>query len=103
MLYQYRLTGSNEILQAVVPMADYALGVNPLGRSFYSNLGARPPSNPLHLDSFPYDVASKGHVPGILIYGNIAGPSGNGFEKKVWGQSYPTWNALPPLRQFADG
>ena len=111
--------------------ADYALGLNPMGISYFSGLkehfaslgGAKyaglvadQVQSPLHLDSYftkygaSDGVSSPSHaghpignVPGILVYGPTDGRSGAGYQLAVSNQLYPAWDGLPKQRAWADG
>jgi endoglucanase len=83
---------------------DYALGLNPLGQSFVTGLGAVQPNSPLHLDSwFTKTESGLGNVPGILIYGPTEERSGADYQKVVSDSLYPDWESLPVQRRWADG
>ena len=100
---------------AVSQYADYALGLNPLGMSYYTGLGTDQPVSPLHLDSFftKYGLSDGvtaehvrkpiGNVPGILVYGPTEGRSGTPYQRAVSDKLYPEWDRLPAQRRYADG
>lgn len=100
---------------AVSQYADYALGLNPLGMSFYTGLGTDQPNSPLHCDSYftkkglsdgvNHDHAGKpkGNVPGMLVYGPTMGRSNISYQRTVSDKLYPAWDNLPAQRRFAQG
>jgi endoglucanase len=102
-------------INAVSQYADYALGLNPLGMSYYTGLGTDQPVSPLQLDSFftKYGLSDGitsehvgkpiGNVPGILVYGPTEGRSGAPYQRAVSDKLYPEWDKLPAQRRFADG
>eukprot|EP01137_Pigoraptor_chileana_P023740 Opistho-2@90552 len=102
LLLKYFLTGDETYVEAIHSMAHYAIGVNPLGRSYVTGLGAAPPNDVLDLDSFSQIIAGKGGVPGIVIFGPVATPEDYDYEKMVWSAVYPKWHSLPDQRRFAD-
>ncbi len=83
---------------------DYALGLNPLGQSYVTGLGAVRPNSPLHLDSW-YTKSERGlgNVPGLLIYGPASERSGADYQRVVSDAVYPLWEDLPLQRRWADG
>eukprot|EP01137_Pigoraptor_chileana_P003840 Opistho-2@44623 len=103
LLLKYLLTGDEDYFNQMAALSQYALGVNPLGRSFVSGLGATPPNDILDLDSFSQIRAGKSAVPGILIFGAIANPEDYDYEKIIWSKVYPDYHSLPDLRRFSDG
>ncbi|QNA89012.1 hypothetical protein G4G28_11955 [Massilia sp. Dwa41.01b] len=102
-------------LDAVSQYADFALGLNPLGRSFVTGLGADVVQSPTHLDSYftkaglSDGVSSEhvgkpiGNVPGIVVFGPTEGRSGAAYQTAVSNKVYPRWESLPGLRRWADG
>ncbi len=66
-LLAWRLTGEAKYLDAASLNADYQLGCNPLGRSFITGLGSRPPLHPV-LRPWLIDAAGI-PVPGVPVYG----------------------------------
>ena len=88
---------------------DYALGLNPLNRSFVTGLGDAPPRSPLHLDSWftksgvGRDEGPLGNVPGILIFGPSEGRSGAAYQQVVSDTLYPRWEDMPLERRWVDG
>jgi len=102
-------------LNAVSQYADYSLGLNPLGVSFYTGLGTDQPRSSAHLDSYftKYGASDGitsdhvdhpiGNVPGILLYGPADGRSGAAYQMVVSDQLYPAFEALPAERRWADG
>jgi len=83
---------------------DYALGLNPLGQSYVTGLGAVQPQSPLHLDSwFTKTDLGLGNVPGLLIYGPSEERSGADYQRVVSDAVYPRWEELPLQRRWADG
>eukprot|EP00041_Stephanoeca_diplocostata_P021179 m.487939 g.487939 ORF g.487939 m.487939 type:complete len:894 (-) comp21759_c0_seq4:409-3090(-) len=102
-LFAYRLTEDASLLACVGRLADYALGLNPLGRSFITGLGHMPPTNPLHLDSYYTEARGLGSVPGITIYGPDSDPSGRAPGVYTWTAHFPGYDSLAPQRRFVDG
>src|SRR5262249_5861268 len=91
-LFAKNPSDKQKYLNAVSQYADYALGLNPMGMSYYTGLGVDQPNSPLHLDSYftKYGVADGhnqdhaghpiGNVPGILVYGPTDGRSGMQYQ-----------------------
>ncbi len=102
-------------INAVSQYADYALGLNPMGLSYYTGLGTDQPISPLQLDSYFTKLGLAdgitnehlnkplGNVPGILIYGPTEGRSGAPYQLAVSDKLYPTWDNLPAQRHYAQG
>ncbi|SFC72063.1 heme-degrading domain-containing protein [Massilia yuzhufengensis] len=63
----YRLDGNRDSLAAAQSALDYVLGRNPLGRSFVTGFGARPPLHPHHRPSQGDGVTAP--VPGWVAGG----------------------------------
>ncbi len=63
----YRLDGKRAYLDAAQSQFDYVLGRNPLGRSFVTGFGHRPPMHPHHRPSAADGIAEP--VPGWLVGG----------------------------------
>ncbi len=103
MIFMYRLNSDKKYLNAISQLADYSLGLNPLGKSYVTGLGANPPNNPTHLDSYFSEKAGQGSVPGIVVYGPISDPSSVNWEKAVWSKVYPSFTSLPEQRRYTDG
>ncbi|MCX6361956.1 MAG: glycoside hydrolase family 9 protein [Armatimonadetes bacterium] len=103
LILQYRLTPDLKYTDAVSQMADYTLGLNPLGQCYVTGLGAHPPSSICQLDSYLPTLAGKAPVPGIVVYGPSADASGAVYQKAVWSQVYPAWYSLPEQRRYCDG
>ena len=103
MIYKYRLTKETQYLDAISQLADYSLGLNPLGKSYVTGLGANPPNCPLHLDSYFTYKDGKGNVPGIVVYGPVADPSSVAYQIVVWEKVYPAFGTLPIQRRYTDG
>jgi endoglucanase len=82
--------------------ADYVLGANPNGLVYMTGLGSRRVEEPLHLDSLSFVKDGKGVVPGIPVYGPIAGAPAASYMQPTLAQFYPTFNAHPPALRFAD-
>jgi len=114
-LFEPDATKRQQYINTVSQLADYALGLNPLGRSFYTGLGADPPNSPGHCDSYftkyglsdgvthDHDGKPIGNVPGILVFGPTAGPSGQTYQTAVSKKLSPAWDALPIQRRYGDG
>jgi len=103
MILMYRLTGDQEYLDGVSLLADYSLGLNPLGKCYVTGLGDNPPNCPLQLDSYFTYQAGKGNVPGIVVYGPVADPNDVNWERAVWEKIYPEIDTLPEQRRYSDG
>ncbi len=103
MMLMYRLTQDQTYLDAVSQLADYALGLNPLGKSYVTGLGENPPNNPLQLDSYFTHERGLGNVPGLVVYGPVENPGGADWERAVWENVYPAWQDLPQQRRYTDG
>lgn len=99
----YRLTRDQRYRDAASELADYSMGLNPLGKSYTTGLGANPPNNPLQGDSYYTIKAGLGNVPGIVIFGPMADPSNDGWQTNVWRKVYPAWGSLPMQRRFSEG
>jgi endoglucanase len=52
LIFLNRLVPSDRHNDAIHQLADYTMGMNPLGRSFITGMGARPPTNPLIADAY---------------------------------------------------
>jgi endoglucanase len=63
----YRLTHKADYLNAAQSALDYTLGRNPLGMSYVTGFGARPPMHPHHRPSEADGIAAP--VPGWLVGG----------------------------------
>ena len=103
LLHAHRLTGDERYRQAAMRLADWALGANPLGRCFTSGLGAHPPLNPLHLDSYVHFRTPLGAAPGIVIYGITDPPGASPYVKAVTQHLYPPMAQRLPAMRFTDG
>lgn len=102
-------------LNTAANLADYSLGLNPLGVSFYTGIGTDRPVSPLHLDSYftKYGLSDGvtsehaghpiGNVPGILLFGASEGRSGAGYQMVVSGKLFPAWDSLPIQMRWGDG
>ena len=102
-LFLHRLAPSQRLINVVSRLSDYTLGVNPLGRSYITGMGARPPTNPLHADSYFTRQGGKGNVPGITVYGPSSSAGGNAHTDALVKLMVPAWNQLPGQRRYADG
>ncbi len=102
-IYMYRVTGDQVYLDAASQLADYSLGLNPLGKVYVTGLGQNPPNNPLQLDTFFTEQAGLGRVPGIVVYGPFANPSSISYQKLVWERVFPRWQSLPEQRRYSEG
>ncbi|HEY5799166.1 MAG TPA: glycoside hydrolase family 9 protein, partial [Burkholderiaceae bacterium] len=103
-------------LNAVSQYADYAMGLNPMGMSYYTGLGWDQPNSPLHMDSYftKYGLSDSitsehvgkpiGNVPGFLIMGPAAGVSGWSYQTAVSKKIFPhVSQSMPAMRRFAQG
>ncbi len=102
LIFQYRLTGNASLLDTISRLGDYALGLNPLGRSYITGLGARPPTNPLHLDSIVFESLGLDPVPGITVYGPFTSPSGKAPAASSWQSQYPGYLSQADQRRFVE-
>ena len=94
----------NRYLGVLSQFGDYALGLNPLGQSYVTGLGAAQPQSPLHLDSwFTKSDLGLGNVPGLLIYGPSEERSDADYQRVVSDAVYPSWEELPLQCRWADG
>ena len=103
LIHAHRLTGDERYRHAAMRLADWALGANPPGRSFTTGLGAHPPLNPLHLDSYTAMQTGRGAAPGIVIYGITDPPGASPYVKVVTQHLYPPMTQRPPAMRFTDG
>ncbi len=103
LIYLYRLTADPALRREVQAWADYPLGVNPLGRSFITGVGAAPIRAPLHLDSFFTAERGLGPVPGLTIFGPFENPSNVEYQAQVWREVYPAWTDRPAARRYTEG
>jgi endoglucanase len=103
LMLMYRLTGDQVYLDGASQLADYVLGLNPIGKSYTTGLGANPPTNPLHLDSYYTLKRGLGPVPGITVYGPKRKPKSVEYQRIVWGKVYPAWEELPEQRRYCEG
>lgn len=99
----------------VSALADYSLGLNPMGLSHYTALGTDYPVSPVHLDSYftKYGMSDGitsdhlghpiGNIPGIPIYGIIDTRSLATYQRAVNDKLYPVWDSRPILERFAGG
>ncbi len=103
LLLAYRLGGNRRLLDAAGLLADYCVGLNPLGRCWVTGLGAQPPSNPTHLDSYFTRERGLGPVPGIVPYGPFEAPGEISYQKIIWSKVYPAWDRQPLHRRYSEG
>ncbi|MEO6103761.1 MAG: glycoside hydrolase family 9 protein, partial [Pseudoxanthomonas sp.] len=90
LLQAYRLRGGSDYLDAAQSQLDYVLGRNPLGRSYVTGFGSRPPLHVHHRVSAADGIVEP--VPGWLA----GGPNpGRQDAKDCTGSPYPS--ALPAL------
>lgn len=101
LIYMYRLTQDNQYLDGVSEMYNYALGLNPLNRSFTTGLGVRTPSCTRSHDSYWFYKDGQGDIPGINVYGIITEEATN--RREIQNQIYPDWYSLPREKRFSDG
>lgn len=101
LIYMYRLTNDDRYLDGVSEMYNFALGLNPLNRSFTTGLGINTPTCTRSHDSYWFYKEGKGDIPGITVYGIITEPAPTRTE--VADQVYPEWNSLPRQKRFSDG
>jgi endoglucanase len=106
----------------VAQYADYSLGLNPMGLSFYSGIGADPVNSPLDCNSYFTKMGLKddhtpgaigervdqagnpiGNVPGLLVYGPDDDRSNAFYELAVSRNMYPQYFEQPQLRHYAHG
>ncbi|RZL34008.1 MAG: cellulase, partial [Rubrivivax sp.] len=67
LIQAYRLGGDRRQLDAAQSVLDYVLGRNPLGQSYVTGFGSKPPLHPHHRPSEADGVAAP--VPGFLVGG----------------------------------
>jgi endoglucanase len=89
-------------LDALSVAADYVLGANPLGRTFITGLGARPPLEPLHLDSLAHIANGRGPVPGIPVYGPVRELPRADYYTPARDAFHPPFDRHPLMRRYAD-
>lgn len=103
LLHAYRVTGERKYLDGASLQADFHCGVNPLGRSHVTGMGAHPPNRPeinaalyLHRDG---PELLGGTVRGISIYGigppvkEHPGPGADGVAAPGWEKGWPLWRS----------
>jgi endoglucanase len=104
---------------AVCQYADFPVGLNAMGMSYYTGLGTDRPNSPLDCNSYytKYGLSDGvtpdthrdasgnpiGNVPGIVVYGPADGPSGAPYQVAVSKKMFPAFTNLPPQRRWADG
>ncbi|MBN2859034.1 MAG: glycoside hydrolase family 9 protein [Sphaerochaetaceae bacterium] len=105
--FAYRLSEDeqkrSDYLSMLSQLADYALGLNPLGQSYVTGLGTNQVNSPLHLDSYTAKEEGLGNIPGLLIYGPSEGRSNADYQRVISDTLYPEWEQLPLQRRWADG
>lgn len=101
LIYMYRLTQDDKYLDGVSEMYNYALGLNPLNRSFTTGLGVRTPTCTRSHDSYWFYKDGLGDIPGINVYGIITEEATN--RREIQNQVYPEWYSLPREKRFSDG
>jgi endoglucanase len=89
----YRLSRERAYLDAAQSQLDYVLGRNPLGRSFVTGFGARPPLRIHHRVSASDGIDAP--VPGWLVGGPNPGQQDHGAGGGCTALPYPS--ALPAL------
>ena len=91
LLRAYMLTKDQKYLDAACLNADFQLGANPLGKTFISGMGARPPLHP-QISAFLYTGPNKTGttVPGITVYGL-------GGRQPSWYPDFPVWRCWRDL------
>ncbi|MFC1735265.1 choice-of-anchor D domain-containing protein [Candidatus Hydrogenedentota bacterium] len=89
-------------LNAISLSADYVLGCNPLGRSWMSGLGSRPPQGALHLDSLVFVAQGMPPIPGLPVFGPSESIPVNSYYAYSMRLSYPAYAERPILRRYAD-
>ena len=89
-------------VDALSVAADYVLGANPLGRTFITGLGARPPREPLHLDSLAHIAAGRDPVPGIPVYGPVRELPRAAYYGPARDAFHPAFSQHPLMRRYAD-
>jgi hypothetical protein len=83
--------------------ADYVLGCNPSSYSFVTGLGSRSPREPLHLDSLAFIKKGMPPVPGIPVYGVLAGEYPRSDYYKPQGAAFhPAYEAHPLMLRVSD-
>ncbi len=103
LIHAWRFTGDTRYRDAAARLADWSLGVNPVGWCFTTGIGSRPPYNPLQLDSYFQFSRGLGPVPGLVIYGITEPPGKSAYIKAVTQHLYPPVDHLPAARRVTDG
>jgi len=102
MIYLYRVNNDPAYIDAISQLADYSLGLNPVGKTYVTGLGKDTVENILHADSYFTKQNGLGNVPGITIFGpNQVGNMP--WEVVIKQHVYPSWNSMPDLRKYSDG
>jgi len=91
LLRAYLLTKDQKYLDAACLNADFQLGANPLGKTFISGMGARPPHHP-QISAFLYTGPNNtgSTVQGITVYGL-------GGRQPSWYPDFPVWRCWRDL------
>jgi endoglucanase len=91
LLRAYMLTEDRKYLDAACLNADFQLGANPLGKTFITGMGARPPLHP-QISAFLYTGPGKTGttVKGITVYGLGGG-------QPSWYPEFPVWRCWRDL------
>ncbi len=82
--------------------ADYVLGCNPMGRTWITGLGSRPPLHVLHGESQTLNYMGEGHIPGIPVYGPVSRVPNvftYSFAKNL---CYPGFDSRPLMFRYLD-
>ena len=99
LLQGYRLDGRREYLDAAQSQLDYVLGRNPLGRSFVTGLGLRPPLHIHHRVSEADGITEP--VPGWLVGGPQPGQQDRASCKVTYPSSLPARSYLDDACSYA--
>jgi len=89
LVYGFKLTGDSSYLKAAAELADYLLGKNATGYSFFTYYGTVPVMNPHHRPSYADNIVMP--IPGFLSGGPNPGRQDN--VQYAW---------LQPAKSFAD-
>ena len=82
--------------------ADYALGCNPISRTYLTGLGTDTPNEPLHLDSLAFLKDGMPPVPGIPIYGPVRRIPAASYYDPIEAAVYPAFDSQPQGRRLID-
>jgi len=90
------------LINAVSLSADYVLGCNPMGRTWLSGMGSRPPLHVLHGESQTLNFLGEGHIPGIPVYGPVPRVPDIFTYSFAENLCYPEFGARPFMLRYVD-